>query len=83
MILNKIIDGEKVITCRPADFIEPQLESIKDEMKEYLEQEEDVLTYALFPQVAMNFFKNRWAEKYKIETTLYNERKLIQYKYKN
>ncbi len=73
-IKQKIIGNEDVVSCRPADLIEPQLEAIKEEMKEYLEQEEDVLTYALFPQVAMNFFKNRWAEKYKIETTLYNEK---------
>jgi len=42
-------------------------------MKEYSEQEEDVLSYALFPQIAESFFKERWAKKYKIETTLYDE----------
>lgn len=73
-IKQKIIGNEEVISCRPADLIKPQLQAFKEEMKEYLEQEEDVLSYALFPQVAMNFFKNRWAEKYKIETTLYNEK---------
>ncbi len=73
-IKRKIIGDEEVISCRPADLIKPQLQSIREEMKEYLEQEEDVLSYALFPQVAMNFFKNRWADKYKIETTLYNEK---------
>lgn len=72
-IKQKIIGDEEAVLCRPADLIEPQLKSIEEEMKEYLEQEEDVLSYALFPQVAMNFFKNRWAEKYKIETELYNE----------
>ncbi|SES69172.1 oxaloacetate decarboxylase, alpha subunit [Natronincola peptidivorans] len=72
-IKQKIIGDKEVITDRPADFISPQLEILKNEMKEYLEQEEDVLSYALFPQVAMNFFKQRWAEKYKIESTLYNE----------
>lgn len=39
-------------------------------MKEYLEQEEDVLSYALFPQPAEAFFKYRQAEKYKIDSTL-------------
>ncbi len=73
-IKRKIIGDEEVISCRPADLIKPQLQSIREEMKEYLEQEEDVLSYALFPQVSMNFFKNRWADKYKIETTLYNEK---------
>ncbi|KXG74716.1 oxaloacetate decarboxylase subunit alpha [Thermotalea metallivorans] len=69
-IIKKIIGDEEVITCRPADLIEPQLESLRNEIKEYLEQEEDVLSYALFPQVALNFFQQRQAEKYKIEGSL-------------
>ncbi|PAB57966.1 oxaloacetate decarboxylase subunit alpha [Anaeromicrobium sediminis] len=67
-IIKKIIGDEKVITTRPADLIDPQLKSIRDEMKEYLEQEEDVLSYALFPQVAEKFFKYREAQKYKIDS---------------
>ncbi len=73
-IKEKIIGNDEVIKGRPADLIKPQLEGFKEEMKEYLEQEEDVLSYALFPQVAMNFFKKRWAKKYEIESTLYNEK---------
>lgn len=72
-IQKAIIGNKELITDRPANHISPQLESLKNEMKEYMEQEEDVLSYALFPQVAMNFFKQRWTEKYKIESTLYNE----------
>lgn len=72
-IKEKIIGKEPIITCRPADLIEPQLKALREEVKEYIEQDEDVLSYALFPQVALEFFKERWAEKYKIETTLYNE----------
>ncbi|MCC5909869.1 MAG: oxaloacetate decarboxylase subunit alpha [Clostridiaceae bacterium] len=72
-IKQKIIGNKEIITERPANLIPPQLEILRNEMKEYLEQEEDVLSYALFPQVAMNFFKERWAEKYKIESSLYNE----------
>lgn len=72
-IQKKIIGDKEVITDRPANHIPPQMETLKNEMKEYMEQEEDVLSYALFPQVAMNFFKQRWTEKYKIESTLYNE----------
>lgn len=72
-IKEKIIGKDEQITCRPADLIEPQLAKLRDEMKEYMEQEEDVLSYALFPQVAMTYFKDRWSKKYKIETTLYNE----------
>jgi len=69
-MIKKIIGDEKVITCRPADIIKPQLEDIRNSMKEYLEQEEDVLSYALFPQPAEAFFKYRQAEKYKIDSTL-------------
>jgi oxaloacetate decarboxylase alpha subunit len=66
-ITEKILNGEKPITCRPADLIEPELDKIRNEIKEYIEQDEDVLSYALFPQVAEKFFKYRQAQKYKIE----------------
>ena len=69
-IQDKILNGEEPITCRPADLIPPELESIKSQMKEYMEQDEDVLTYALFPQVAEGFFKYRQAQKYKIDSTM-------------
>jgi oxaloacetate decarboxylase alpha subunit len=69
-IKKTIIGDEEVITCRPADLLEPQLESVKQEMKEYYEQEEDVLSYALFPQVALKFFKDRQAKKYSIDSSL-------------
>lgn len=69
-IKQKIIGDEEVVTVRPADLLPPQLEEMKKEIKEYCEQDEDVLTYALFPQVAMNFFKQRRAEKYKIDSDL-------------
>ncbi|HHV99016.1 MAG TPA: oxaloacetate decarboxylase subunit alpha [Clostridiaceae bacterium] len=71
-ITKKILKDEKPITCRPADLIEPELEKIKSEMKQYMEQDEDVLSYALFPQVAEKFFKFRQAQKYKIETDMVN-----------
>ncbi len=67
-IVKKIIGDEERVTCRPADLIEPELQKIRNEMKEYLEQEEDVLSYALFPQVAVEFFKYRQAQKYKIDS---------------
>lgn len=64
---KKIIGDEKPITCRPADLIEPELSKLRNEVKEYIEQDEDVLSYALFEQVATKFFENRRAAKYKIE----------------
>lgn len=69
-IKNKIIGEDKVITDRPADFIEPELEKIKSEILQYIEKEEDILTYAMFPQIALDFFKKREAKKYKIDETL-------------
>lgn len=58
-ISKKILGEEQPITCRPADLIEPELESIRAKIKDYIEQDEDVLTYALLPQVAETFFKHR------------------------
>jgi oxaloacetate decarboxylase alpha subunit len=54
-----IIGDEPTIDCRPADLIEPQMAKFRDEIKEYTQQEEDVLSYAIFPQVALDFFKWR------------------------
>lgn len=75
-MIHKIIGDEKVITGRPADTIKPQLKEIRNSMKEYIEQEEDVLSYALFPQPAEAFFKYRQAEKYKIDSTLVDRENL-------
>lgn len=58
-ITKKILGEEQPITCRPADLIEPELESIKAKIKDLMIQDEDVLSYALLPQVAETFFKNR------------------------
>jgi len=69
-IKKKILGDEEQITVRPADLLPPDLDNIRNQMKEYLEQEEDVLSYALFPQVSENFFKVRQAAKYKVDSTL-------------
>jgi len=58
-IRNKIIPGEEVITCRPADLIEPELEKYRQEIGELAKSDEDVLSYALFPQVAKKFLEER------------------------
>ncbi len=60
-IVKKILGDEKPITYRPADDIAPELEKYKEECKEYVTKEEDVLSYAVFNQVALNFFKWRLA----------------------
>ena len=61
-VQKKCIGDVKPITCRPADLIKPQLPQFKEECKEWIQQEEDVLSYALFPQVATDFFKYRQAQ---------------------
>lgn len=73
-IKEKIIGDEEVITGRPADLIPPQLKILQSEIKEYQEQDEDILSYASFPQVAIEFFKYRQAEKYKIDSTLLDKK---------
>lgn len=66
-VRKKIIGDEKVITKRPADDIPPELDKYREEIKQYAEQDEDVLSYALFPQVALKFFENRQAAKLRLE----------------
>ncbi|RLE56524.1 MAG: oxaloacetate decarboxylase subunit alpha [Candidatus Methanomethylicota archaeon] len=57
---NRLLEGEKPIKCRPADLLQPILPKIKRELpKKYVEKEEDYLTYALFPETALKFFKYR------------------------
>ena len=58
-VQKKVIGDAEPITCRPADLIENELPKLREEIKDYSIQDEDVLTYALFPQVAMDFFKAR------------------------
>lgn len=69
-VQKKCIGDTKPITCRPADLIEPQLAQLEKEMSQWKEQDEDVLSYALFPQVATDFFKYREAQKTKVDATL-------------
>ena len=72
-VQKKCIGDEEAITCRPADLIKPQLKDLEEEMKQYKQQDEDVLTYALFPQVATEFFKYREAQQTKIDSTVASE----------
>jgi oxaloacetate decarboxylase alpha subunit len=76
-VRKKCIGDDTVITHRPADDIKPELDKYREEIKEYMEQEEDVLSYALFPQVAMDFFKYRSAQKYKIDSTMLDKDNMI------
>ena len=76
-IKEKIIGDEEVYTGRPADLLEPVLKKYEKEISEYIEQDEDVLTYALFPNVALDFFKHRQAQKYKIDSQLLDEENMV------
>jgi oxaloacetate decarboxylase alpha subunit len=66
-VQKKVIGDKEPITCRPADLIEPELHKIEKEIEDWKEQDEDVLSYALFPQVAMEFFKYRQAQRTKVD----------------
>ena len=70
--VKKKILGEdaEVITCRPADLIPNELDTLRSECEQYIQQDEDVLTYALFPQVATDFFKYREAQQTKVDATV-------------
>ncbi len=69
-VQKKCIGDVKPITCRPADLIKPQLPQMEKEMQEYKQQDEDVLSYALFPQVATDFFKYRQAQQTKVDASV-------------
>ncbi|HZW84269.1 MAG TPA: acetyl-CoA carboxylase biotin carboxyl carrier protein [Candidatus Deferrimicrobium sp.] len=58
-IREKIIGKEVPITCRPADLLEPALEKCAKELGDLAQSKEDVLSYALFPQIARKFFENK------------------------
>ncbi len=60
-VRHMAIGDDEVITCRPADLLKPELEQYREEIKDHIRQEEDVLSYALFPQVALKFFEARKA----------------------
>ena len=56
---KQILGDEQPITCRPADLLQPEMEKLKKEAEKWSIQEEDALTYAMFPQVAPKFFETR------------------------
>lgn len=65
--VDMILKGEEQITCRPADLLEPELDKIRAEAAEWIEQEEDVLTYGMFPQVAEKYFRWRRAQRHLVD----------------
>ena len=71
-LIEKNIAPEEMITCRPADLLEPELDKLEKELGEYKEQDEDVLTYALFPNVALDFFRQRRAKRHGIDMNAFD-----------
>ena len=69
-VQKKCIGDTEIITCRPADLIPDELDTLRGEMAQWSQQDEDVLTYALFPQVATEFFKYREAQQTKVDATV-------------
>lgn len=63
----RIVGDDPIIDCRPADLLKPELDKFKSEISEYYEQEEDILSYAQFDQVAIKFFQNRRDKKYGLD----------------
>ncbi len=76
-VLKKVVKDEKMITYRPADDFGDEYDKFKDECKEYIEQEEDVLSYAVFSQVALNFFKWRLAQKQGVDKDLIDNKNKV------
>ncbi len=64
---KKIIGDEEPITCRPADLLKPELDDLREKCAKWIKQDEDVLSYALFDQVATKFFENREPKVQEIE----------------
>lgn len=63
-----ILGDDEPITCRPADLLAPELDELRKSVMPYMEQDEDVLSYALFETVATKFFERRQNRKYNVDT---------------
>ena len=64
---KQIIGDEEPIECRPADLLKPELDTLREEARQWAVQEEDVLSYAQFGQVAVKFFESRNNKLYKVD----------------
>jgi len=73
-VRKQILGDEPLITHRPADDLKPELDNYRKEMAQYNQQDEDVLSYALFPAVAVKFFQTRQAAQLKTDPTTYDKK---------
>jgi oxaloacetate decarboxylase alpha subunit len=76
-VRKKCIGDAEVITHRPADDLAPEIDKLREEVKPWMEQEEDILSYALFPQVAQKFFEFRQANKYGVDSSVLDRENMI------
>ena len=76
-IYKKVVGAGEPVTCRPADLIEPELEKIKKEYATWVQQDEDVLTAAMFPKQAVDFFKSRREKECGIDLNLLDQENMV------
>lgn len=69
-IRKQILGTSEIIDCRPADLLQPSLEQYRQEASRWAQSDEDVLSYALFPQVAIDFFEYRHGKQTKVDLTM-------------
>ena len=66
-VMKKVLGNEKPITVRPADLLEPALGRLREEVGALAQNEEDLLSYALFPQVARKFLEKKYVARIKVD----------------
>ena len=71
-IMKKIVGDDEVITCRPADLLKPEFESLKEKYKDIAKSDEDVLSLALFENVAVEFLNKKYNKKEVVEVEEFN-----------
>ena len=71
-IMKKIAGDDEVITCRPADLLKPEFESLKEKYKDIAKSDEDVLSLALFENVAVEFLNKKYNKKEEVEVEEFN-----------
>lgn len=77
LIRRKILGNERPITVRPADLLEPILPKISAQLdKKYIKKEEDIITYALFPEQALKFFEYRENPEAFVKEEKYEEKEM-------
>jgi len=77
-VAEKILGaGAERITCRPADLIKPELEETKKKCAYYEQQPEDILTYAMFPKQAEDFFKRRMEKQCNLDASLIDQENMV------